>query len=165
MTTASDPLQLMRALRGGGRSIRQDTAPADGQPLYVGYDDVDIHSPDGQHQTQWVFEAEPPHGDSLHQVWLDGQQLPGRYWGRGHAWSTDSAGVVYCTLERYEDRASTLYLVRVADRSWLQVGTHGAAVSLAPPTLTFRSYGAPDSDAPQTLTLTGRERFVPIPAA
>ena len=71
MTTASDPLQLMRALRGGGRSIRQDTAPADGQPLYVGYDDVDIHSPDGQHQTQWVFEAEPPHGDSLHQVWLD----------------------------------------------------------------------------------------------
>ncbi|RYF40822.1 MAG: hypothetical protein EOO25_11565 [Comamonadaceae bacterium] len=162
MTIASDPLQLMRALRSGGRSIRQEAAPGDGQPLYIGYDDVDVLSPDGQHRTQWLYETEPPHGDSLHQVWLDGVRLPGRYWGRGHAWSADAA---YCTLERDEDRASTLYLVRVADRCWLRLGSRCAVVSLDLPVITLRSYGAGDGAAPQPMTLTGSERFSPIPAA
>ncbi len=112
-------------------------APQDGSPASIGYGGATILSPDQTHTTVWTYDGEHPHSDSLNRVALDGIDVPGRYWGRGHAWSPKSD---YFTLERELDK-SALYVVRVADRTWVKVAHFSRAFSFKYPVLTLRRYG------------------------
>jgi hypothetical protein len=137
----------------------EQTARADGLPLYIGYGGMVVRSPDQAHVTRWEYVTEPPHGDSANQVWLDGRRLPGLYWGRGHAWSPDSA---YFTLEQHDYPAycCPLYVVRAADQRWYKVADHAGPVSLGYPRLRFRAYG---NDTPiEELSFSGDEEWLPI---
>lgn len=51
--------------------------------------DYQLLSPDGQHVAELIYETEPPHGDSLHRLLIDGQRFPGQVWGRRFAFSAD----------------------------------------------------------------------------
>ena len=93
----------------------------------------------------------------MNHVWLDGRQLSGCYWGRGHAWSPDSA---YFTLEKRDATHSALYVVRVADRRWYKVADHAGPVALAYPLLRFRGYG--DGTPIQTFAFSGAEEWLPV---
>ena len=127
-------------------------APSDGSTLCIGYAGETVLSPNQDHSTVWTYDGEEPHSDSLNRVALDGLVIPGRYWGRGHAWSPGSD---YFTLERYLDR-SALYVVRVADRTWIKVAYHSQADSLDYPVLTLRRYG---EKAPTRVTFTEHQEW------
>lgn len=51
--------------------------------------DYQLVSPSGEHVAELIYETEPPHGDSLHRLILDGRRFPGRVWGRYFTCSTD----------------------------------------------------------------------------
>ncbi|RYX96816.1 MAG: hypothetical protein EOO28_05990 [Comamonadaceae bacterium] len=143
------------------RPIRIEGAAADGLPLYIGHGELQVRSPDGRHHTRWVYDSEPPHGDSLNALWLDDVKLPGLYWGRGHAWSANDVLQSFCTAERFDAGRSTLCVIRATDRHWLEIARQASIVTLRYPDIVFRGYG--ESQALHTITLTGRETWRPIP--
>lgn len=51
--------------------------------------DYQLVSPGGQHVADLIYETEPPHGDSLHRLIIDGRRFPGRVWGRWFSFSSD----------------------------------------------------------------------------
>jgi hypothetical protein len=112
-------------------------AKNDGSPHYLSYGDTDCFSPNQKYKTRWVYDGEPPHGDSWHLVWLDDKLLPGCYWGRGHAWSPDSE---YFTLEKYDKNECVLYVVRAIDLHWFKVSVNSLVKSLLYPNIVFREY-------------------------
>ncbi len=126
-------------------------APRDGSPVYIGYGGERIVSPDGAHATVWTYETEKPHSDSLNSVMLDGLSIPGTFWGRGHAWSPNSA---YFTLESYSGAGSMLHVVRVADRMWTTVAKNATTVSFVYPHLLLRGYGQGDDGVQQRFSFT-----------
>ena len=134
-------------------------APGDGSPIYIGYGGERVVSPDGAHVTVWTYETEKPHSDSLNGVTLDGLAVPGQFWGRGHAWSPDSA---YFTLESYTNEGSMLLVVRVADRAWTKVARNAATVSFVYPRLVLRGYGRGDDGANRWVTLDAETKWAPI---
>lgn len=127
-------------------------APSDGSTVYIGYGGETILSPNRIHSTVWTYDGEEPHSDSLNRLALDGLVIPGRYWGRGHAWSRGSD---YFTLERYLD-ISALYVVRVADRTWIKVAYQSHANLLDYPVLILRRYG---DEAPTRVTFTEHQEW------
>lgn len=132
-------------------------SPADGTPLYIGYGDLIVQSPDTLHATDWKYDGEPPHGDSLNVVHFNGLRLPGRYWGRGHAWSPNSD---YFTVEREDRNLGGLYVVRVADSFWYKVADFSASESFVFPELSFRRYE--DNSPIKRYVFSGKERWAPI---
>lgn len=54
---------------------------AEGQAQWAGMGDYRLVSPDGKHQFEVVHAGEPPHGDSVHEVTVDGRAFPGYTWG------------------------------------------------------------------------------------
>lgn len=137
-------------------------APGDGSPLYIGYGGERIASPDGAHTTVWTYETEKPHSDSLNSVTLDGLAIPGVHWGRGHAWSPDSA---YFTLESYTDEGSVLRVVRAADRMWTKVASNATTLSFVYPHLRLRGYGRGDDGAEQRFTFAANTKWTPVASA
>lgn len=114
-------------------------APQDGSPLWIGYEDVIITSPDGKYITEWKYQWEPPHGDGLFSVRFQGRLLPELFWGRGHAWSPDSD---YFTLEQYtSDKRWLLFVVRVTDGRWFKVAEHANVDRLVYPMIEFHICG------------------------
>lgn len=136
-----------------------DAAPHDGSPLYIGFGDESIVSPDGAHVTVWTYKTEKPRGDSLNSVALDGLVIPGAFWGRGHAWSPDSG---YFTLESYTEQGSMLHVVRVADRMWTQVEKNATTVSFVYPHLTLSRYGRGEDAAARCFTFTEKTKWAPF---
>jgi hypothetical protein len=134
-------------------------ARPDGSPVYIGYAGETVVSPNGAHRTVWTYETEMPRSDSLNGVMLDGVVIPGRYWGRGHAWSPDSG---YFTLESYADEGSVLRIVRVADLAWLKVAKNATTVSLDFPHLVLHGYGRGDDGSHTRLAFTGHEQWAPL---
>jgi hypothetical protein len=136
--------------------LEEVVAKNDGSPLYLSYGDTDCFSPNRKYKTRWVYDGEPPHGDSWHLVWLDDKLLPGIYWGRGHAWSPDS---MYFTLEKYVKDATALYVVRIADLHWFKVAVHSGAKSFLYPNIIYRKYG---STTEEEYVFTGNEAWTAI---
>jgi hypothetical protein len=70
--------------------------PQDGNRVWFGMTDYEVHSPDGRVVLILPFVGEPPHGDSQHKVLFQDWVLPGFAWGSGLAWSPCSR---YLTLD------------------------------------------------------------------
>lgn len=137
-------LNLVRFIRGAAPeddSIRYSdkVANLDGIPIYIGYGNVHVSSPNKNHKVTWTYASELPHGDSINLVSLDDKPFPGYYWGRGHAWSPSSD---YFTLERRAE-VTSLYVVRVSDCKWTKVAERTSTVSFVYPLLTHQSYDDP----------------------
>jgi hypothetical protein len=64
-----------------------DRMAADGTGVWFGYDDFKIHSPDGKVVVLLSYAGEPPHGDSYHQILVNGTRVPGLAWAGTFAWS------------------------------------------------------------------------------
>ena len=74
-------------------------APASGHREWFGYGDYVIVAPDGRTELRLPYVTEPPHGDSLHRIFLASTELAGLAWGSGVAWSPCSR---YFTLDWME---------------------------------------------------------------
>lgn len=48
---------------------------------WAGMGDYLLVTPDRNHQLELVYEGEPPHGDSYHNLKIDGRFFPGLAWG------------------------------------------------------------------------------------
>ena len=149
--------ELLRAERLYDSPAPQQTAPANGEPLYIGYGDLEVLSPNGQHLVQWLYDGEPPFGDSINLVWIDGRQLSGWFRGRFHAWSPDSE---YFTVEKYDHENGGLFVVRVADKHWYRVNDGASVVSIIFPKITFQEYDRTNSET--SYIFSGNESWVPI---
>ena len=64
--------------------------PADGASRWAGMGNYVLISPDGQHKVALRYSGEPPHGDSFHELEVDGVRLPGFAWGCTFAFTVDS---------------------------------------------------------------------------
>jgi hypothetical protein len=79
--------------------------PADGTPRWAGMGNYLLISPDGQHEVALPYVGEPPHGDSFHELNVDGTKLPGFAWGRRFAFTSDSRYLAASWMaKRYERR-------------------------------------------------------------
>lgn len=134
-------------------------APSDGSPIYIGYGGATIVSPDGAHTTVWTYEGEWPHSDSINRVTLDGVEIFGQYWGRGHAWSPDSA---YFTLEHSSGVDSVLCVVRVADMSWLKIATSARTRLFCYPELRLSGYHQDGAVPVARFTFSENEDWMPM---
>lgn len=134
-------LRLIRLLRRDtfedGVRYHAVTALSDGAPVFIGYADIRVSSPDQRHTVTWTYAGEPPFGDSVNQVFFDGEALPGHYWGRGHIWSPFSD---YFTLDRRTQSGGALYVVRTADAMWVKIAESASAISFVYPFLEYRHY-------------------------
>lgn len=67
-------LRLIRLLRRDtfedGVRYHAVTALSDGAPVFIGYADIRVSSPDQRHTVTWTYAGEPPFGDSVNQVFL-----------------------------------------------------------------------------------------------
>ncbi|HEX5242802.1 MAG TPA: hypothetical protein VFW23_06015 [Tepidisphaeraceae bacterium] len=114
-------------------------APKDGSPVWIGYEDARVTSPDGKSTTEWKYKWEPPHGDGLFSVRFQGRLLPELFWGRGYAWSPASD---YFTLEQHTtDKRRLLFVVRVSDGRWFKVAEHASVDRFVYPTIDFHIRG------------------------
>ncbi|MET3181835.1 UNVERIFIED_ORG: hypothetical protein ABIC43_005010 [Variovorax guangxiensis] len=134
-------------------------APSDGSPVYIGYGGATVVSPDGAHITVWTYEDERPHSHSINRVTLDGIEVFGQYWGRGHAWSPDSA---YFTLEHFSGADSVLCVVRVADMSWLKIAKSASATSFCYPELRLNGYRLGGGAPVTRFTFSENEDWMPL---
>ncbi|MDG2522151.1 hypothetical protein P7B02_11425 [Caulobacter segnis] len=80
-----DPRALMDAMQ----VTTLDFAP-DGQSRWAGMGDYILRSPDGGHEIALRYLGEPPHGDSYHELQVDGVKLPGYAWVCNFAFTPDS---------------------------------------------------------------------------
>lgn len=62
-------------------SMREVRFSDDGKAQWAGMGDHRLISADGRHQLEVEYVSEPPHGDSVHRVIVDGRVLPGYAWG------------------------------------------------------------------------------------
>lgn len=113
-------------------------APNDGSPIYIGYEDHVVVSPDGHHRTEWKFKREPPHGDGIFEVSFNRQRLEGVFWGRGHAWSPCSR---YFTLESCGSDDSYLLIFRAEDAKASTIGKHLGVRQFTFPSIWISEYG------------------------
>lgn len=74
-----------------------------GESRWAGMGNYLLVSPDGQHQIILRYAGEPPHGDSFHDVEVDGVRLPGLAWGCNFAFTADSRFIAASWMAtRYE---------------------------------------------------------------
>jgi len=57
------------------------TLPADGTSLWAGMANYILATTDRRHEIDLRYVGEPPHGDSFHELSVDGRRLPGFAWG------------------------------------------------------------------------------------
>lgn len=137
-------LGLIRLLRqdtsDDGIKYHTVTAPADGAEVFIGYADIHVYSPDQGHTVTWTYASEPPFGNSVNHVSLNGEPLPGYYWGRAHIWSPASD---YFTLDRRVKNSSYLYVIRVADTTWTKIAEGASAIRFVYPLLEFQHHEDP----------------------
>ena len=136
---------------------REETANSDGLPVHIDYGDLQVFSPDQNYRVTWTYRSEPPFGDSVNQVSLDGKSFPGYYWGRGHVWSPNSD---YFTLERWLKGSGALYVVRVADFTWMKVADRSSPLKFVYPLLIHRFYD--ESNAQQHFDFLRSQSWTPI---
>lgn len=115
------------------------SAPLDGSPLHLGYQDVTVSSPDGQTQTMWRYVTEPAHGDGLFEVRFAEFTFPYLFWGRGHAWSPHSD---YFTVEQFTARRECfLWVVRAVDCRWYRLPRNHSVRRFHFPIVEMTHYG------------------------
>lgn len=79
-----------------------DFAP-DGESRWAGMGDYILRSPDRSHEIALRYLGEPPHGDSYHELQIDGVRMPGYVWGCNFAFTPDSKLLAASWMaERYE---------------------------------------------------------------
>ena len=84
----------------------------DGQSRWAGMGDYILHPPDRCHEITLRYLGEPQHGDSYHELRVDGAKLPGYVWGCNFAFTPDSKLLAASWMaERYE-RKTVLVDVR-----------------------------------------------------
>lgn len=69
--------------------------PNNGEPVYAGMGDYELITPDGKNKINLPYSHEPPFGDSLHNMSVNGIKFPGHVWGCGFAVSYDSNFFVF----------------------------------------------------------------------
>jgi hypothetical protein len=83
-----------------------------GRREWFGYGDYVSLSPDGKTELQFPYVTEPPHGDSLHKIYLASTELAGLAWGSGIAWSPCSR---YFTIDWTEGPGPSSRQIAVFD--------------------------------------------------
>lgn len=82
--------------------------PADGESRWAGMANYLLVSPDGQHQVALRYVGEAPHGDSYHEIEVDGARLPGFVWGCDFAFTPDSRYVAASWMAALYDRRTII---------------------------------------------------------
>lgn len=60
---------------------RREVLPGDGSALWAGMGNYVLEDVHRRHQIRLGYVGEPPHGDSVHELSVDGRKLPGFAWG------------------------------------------------------------------------------------
>jgi hypothetical protein len=81
---------------------------------HLGYADSILKSPSGSLILQFEIIREPPHGDGIFRVSVNGSVLPGEFWGRNVLWSKEGDRVA---IERKDHGHSTLCVFDVRSGS------------------------------------------------
>lgn len=74
--------------------------PADGSSIWAGMGDYLLVSPDQKHHIKLIYEFEPPHGDSVHSLFVDDRRFAGEAWGCNFAFSACSRYVVFSGMHK-----------------------------------------------------------------
>lgn len=61
------------------------TLPNDGSSVWAGMSNYVLEDVSGRHRIDLPYVGELPHGDSIHDLRVDGRKLPGFAWGRNFA--------------------------------------------------------------------------------
>jgi len=69
--------------------------PDNGEPVYAGMGDYELVTPNGKNKISLPYSHEPPFGDSLHNMSVNGVKFPVHVWGCGFAVSSDSNFFVF----------------------------------------------------------------------
>ena len=91
--------------------------PGDGDSIHVGMGDFELLTPNGEHRVQILYRGEPPHGDSYHEVFIDGVSLPGYAWGCNFACTRDCRYLAFSWMARRIERITAV--VDMADRRYV----------------------------------------------
>lgn len=77
--------------------------PSEGGHLWASMGNYVLISPKGKHKIDLTFSGEPPHGDSYHELKIDGKTFPGYAWGCCFVFSADARYFGFSWMEsRYE---------------------------------------------------------------
>lgn len=114
-----------------------------GLAIYIGFCGANIASPDTSVQIKWNYQAEPSFGDSWNHVSVNGVNLPGIMWGRGHCWSPC---LQYFTFERYSNHVSELIVYSRQLQAMYIIAENSAAELFNFPVIKYRAYS--DTETP-----------------
>jgi len=82
--------------------------PRGGKSIPVGMGDFELLTPNGGHRVQVVYRGEPPHGDSYHDISVDGVAVPGYAWGRNFACTEDGRYLALSWMAKLYDRTTAV---------------------------------------------------------
>lgn len=125
--------------------MTKQSTPNGSAPIetHLGYQDIERHSPDERHLLRFQFAYEPPHGDGVFHLFIDGVRIAGEHWGRNILWSNDGK---YLALERKDTNGSTLCLIDMASRELIEVAPSSSPVEFIGQELKIRKYGKPGTE-------------------
>lgn len=109
---------------------------------HLGYDDCEISIPARECKLQWIYVREPPHGDGVFKVCLNGTELPGEFWGRNLTWCESGK---YVALERSLPQKSELLLLDTQSGLLHKVADNSSAQKITGSSVIFKSYGTSDA--------------------
>jgi hypothetical protein len=125
--------------------------PADGSSAWAGHRSLLFPSPDGKHEVRATYAGEPPHGDSYHDVAVDGVAFPGHAWGGGFAWSPCSRWFVCGWMAARWERKTIV--IDVESQRFFVLPRHLPDFRVHPPVI------APRSGDGERYVFTGQERW------
>jgi len=88
------------------------TLPGDGVSIFAGMGDLELVTPRGMHRVQIKYREEPPHGDSYHDISIDGVKLPGYAWGCRFACTDDERFLAFSWMAKLLDRTTIVVDMR-----------------------------------------------------
>lgn len=91
--------------------------PSGGKSVPVGMGDFELLMPGGKHRVQVFYRGEPPHGDSYHDLTVDGVGFPGYAWGCNFACTADGRYLALSWMATRFERATVV--IDMASRKYI----------------------------------------------
>lgn len=114
---------------------------------HLGYADSSIESPNKKHHMFWSYVREPPHGDGLFEITLNGDKVDGLFWGRNIIWDTESK---YVIVDKFVGGSSAITIIFPINKCVISLVERAYVIKLYNDILEYKKY---DSEVIESIDL------------